>query len=212
MAQTQREITEILEAWSGGDLSALDRLLPLVFDDLHRLARFFFQRESKTHTLQPTALISEVYFRLRGHRKLDFDGRADFFAFAAELMRHFLVDYGRRRSAVKRGGGRQDLPLELADVLSTGISGAHLLDLHLALEELEAIAPRRARVVELKHFLGLQINEIAELLEVSDTTVKKDWRLAKLWLRRRLDATEEDRRAAPGERGIEGSRPRSSPR
>lgn len=188
MLRSQSEITGLLEAWSEGDLSALDRLMPLVFDDLHRMARYFFHRESDTHTLQPTALVSEVYFRMRGQKEVQLDSRADFFNFAAEVMRHFLVDYARKRRAAKRGGGRSDLAIDtgISHLLSSTPTTARILDLHHALDELEAISPRQARVVLLKHFLGLQVLEIAELLETSDSTVKRDWKTAKLWLRRRL--------------------------
>ena len=189
MHDDDREITGLLEAWSRGDLSALDRLLPLVFDDLHRMARYFFQRESDTHTLQPTALVSELYFRLRGQKEVQLESRADFFNFAAEVMRHFLVDYARKRKAEKRGGGQSPVPLDtgtFARYLSATPTSMRLLDLDAALEELASIDPRQANIVTLRFFLGLQVVEIAELLAISESTVKREWRTAKFWLRRRL--------------------------
>ena len=177
-----------MEAWSAGDIAALDKLVPLVFDDLHRMARYFFHRESDTHTLQPTALVSEVYFRLRGQEKLQLESRVDFFNFAAEVMRHFLVDYARKRNAVKRGGGVSALPFDsgISSLLADTPTSANLIDLNDALEELEAMEPRQARVVTLRFFLGLQVTEIAELLDTSESTVKREWRTAQFWLRRRL--------------------------
>ncbi|MEM7481568.1 MAG: ECF-type sigma factor [Acidobacteriota bacterium] len=188
MTPENSEITGLLRAWSGGESAALDRLLPLVFDDLHRMARFFFQRESDTHTLQPTALVSEVYFRLRGQKEVELENRKDFFNFSADVMRHFLVDYARKRNASKRGGGTGDLPLDtgIASLLSSTPSSAQILDLNAALEELEEVDPRQARVVMLRYFLGLQVAEIAELLEISESTVKRDWRTARYWLKKRL--------------------------
>lgn len=190
MIRDEREITGLLEAWSEGDLSALDQLVPLVFDDLHRMARYFFHRESDTHTLQPTALVSEVYFRLRGQEKLQLESRADFFNFAAEVMRHFLVDYARKRKAAKRGGGVSAIPFDsgITSLLSDTPTSARLLDLDRALEELKALEPRQAEIVTLRFFLGLQVTEIAELLDTSESTVKREWRTAKFWLGRRLAA------------------------
>lgn len=188
MPKTESEITGLLEDWSGGDLSALDRLVPLVFDDLHRMARYFFHRESKTHTLQPTALVSEVYFRMRGQKDVQLESRADFFNFAAEVMRHFLVDYARKRTAEKRGGGVTPMPFDsgIASLLSSTPATTRLLDLHRALEELERISPKQAHIVTLRFFLGLQVTEVAELIGVSESTVKREWRTAKLWLGRKL--------------------------
>ncbi len=188
MIRNEPEVTGLLEAWSGGDLSALDELVPVVFDDLHRMARYFFHRESATHTLQPTALVSEVYFRLRGQKNVHFEGRGDFFNFAAEVMRHFLVDYARKRSAEKRGGAVASISIDtgIANLLSSTPTHGRLLDLNLALEELQKIAPKQAHIVTLRYFLGLQVKEIAELLDISDSTVKREWRTAKFWLQRAL--------------------------
>lgn len=195
MARNEREITGLLEDWNGGDLSALDRLLPLVFDDLHRMARYFFHRESDTHTLQPTALVSEVYFRMKGQKEVEFESRADFFNFAAELMRHFLVDYARKRKAEKRGGGVSPVPFEaggFANFLSATPTSVRLLDVNAAIEELLEIDPRQANIVTLRFFLGLQVSEIAEMLGISESTVKREWRTAKYWLKRRLGSLDEN--------------------
>ena len=191
----EAEITGLLNDWSQGDTRALDRLLPLVFDDLHRMARYFFHRESDTHTLQPTALVNEIYFRLRGQRNLEFESRADFFNSAADLMRHFLVDYARIRKAEKRGGGLSPIDIqggELDSLLNVTPRTPGILDLHLALEELKELDLRQAQIVNLRFFLGLQVVEVAELLEISDSTVKREWRLAKIWLRRRLETLGEE--------------------
>ncbi len=181
---TNEDITRLLQAWSEGSTEALDQLLPLVFDDLHRLAHYFFQRESQTHTLQPTALVSEVYVRLRGQEKMNWESRADFFNFSAEVMRHFLVGYARRRKAAKRGGGQEEIPL--ASIELAAEIDVDLVDLHNLLKKLEAIDPRQAKIVELRFFVGLRVEEVAEVLEISESTVKREWRTAKFWLRRRL--------------------------
>lgn len=192
--ERDEDITGLLTAWSDGDLSALDELFPMVFDDLHRMARYFFHRESDTHTLQPTALVSEVYFRLRGQREVHLESRADFFNFAAEVMRHFLVDYARRRRAEKRGGDVSQIPLDssIANLLNATPLSVGLLDLNTALEELSELDARQAHIVTLRFFLGLQVVEVAELMEISDSTVKREWRLAKIWLRRRLSEVDEN--------------------
>jgi RNA polymerase sigma factor (TIGR02999 family) len=190
------DITRLLQAWSDGDDEALERLVPLVFEDLHKLARYFFQRESETHTLQPTALVSEVYFRLRGQKEMRWESRADFFNFAADLMRHCLVDYARRRKARKRGGDQIQLPLTASLGLATE-TDLDLISLHEALEDLAEVDERQSQIVKLKYFVGLKVEEIAEILDVSDSTVKREWRLAKFWLRRRLKSS--DRVSTPSE-------------
>ena len=190
MVHNESEITGLLADWGEGDVNALDRLLPLVFDDLHRMARYFFHRESDTHTLQATALVSEIYFRLKGQKEVEFESRTDFFNFAAELMRHFLVDYARKRNAEKRGSGISPVALEaagFASLLAATPTSVRLLDVHSALEKLEQIDPRQAQIVTLRFFLGLQVPEVAELLDISESTVKREWRTAKYWLGRELE-------------------------
>lgn len=187
--EEEQDITGLLTAWSAGDPSALDRLFPLVFDDLHRMARFFFHRESDTHTLQPTALVSEIYFRLRGQRDVHLESRKDFFNFAAEVMRHFLVDYARKRNAEKRGGDAAEISLDssITSLINENPLRVDLLDLNAALDELREEDSRQADIVILRFFLGLQVPEVAELVDISESTVKREWRLAKIWLRRRLE-------------------------
>ncbi len=194
MIRDNPEITGLLEAWSGGDSSALDRLVPMVFDDLHKMARFFFLRESATHTLQPTALISELYFRLRGQKRIEFANREDFFNFAADVMRHFLIDYARKRSAMKRGGEATVVPidLEILGPIVDQLASEQLLDLNRALEDLREDSPREAQVVTLRYFLGLEIKEIATLLEISESTVKRDWKTSRYRLARALKRQEPD--------------------
>ena len=186
MIQSDHEVTRLLEAWSQGDPVALEALIPLVYDDLHRMARYFFQREADSHTLQPTALVSEVYLKMRGQKKIRWDSREDFFNFAAQVMRHFLVDYARRRKADKRGGSQTKLPLDIALDLA-GDATLDVVDLDRALEELMRIDPRQGRIVQLRFFVGMRVEEVAELLGISTATVKREWRTAKLWLRRHLD-------------------------
>ncbi|MCB1034051.1 MAG: sigma-70 family RNA polymerase sigma factor, partial [Acidobacteria bacterium] len=146
------------------------------------------------HTLQPTALVSEVYFRLRGQKSVQFENRRDFFNFAAEVMRHFLVDYARKRAAEKRGGGFSQVSIDtgVGNLLSSTPTHARLLDVHLALEELKKVAPKQAHIVTLRYFLGLQVKEIAELLDISDSTVKREWRTAKYWLQKALQTAPDE--------------------
>lgn len=187
MPPTEHEITELLQAWSAGDKSALDALMPLVFEDLRRMARYFFQRESQTHTLQATALVSELYFQLRKQRKATWDNRKAFFAFAAEVMRHLLVDYTRKRSTKKRGSEVTHVAIESIATLIGRESNIELvLDLEAALKDLEKLDPLQARVVELRFLLGLKLEETAEALGYSQPTIKRKWRNAKLWLMDRL--------------------------
>jgi RNA polymerase sigma factor (TIGR02999 family) len=179
------EITELLADWSDGDPEALERLMPLVFEDLRQLARKHFRREPDGHTLQPTALVHEVYVRLAGQRKVEWDNRAQFFAFAAMLMRRILVDHAKARRTAKRGGGVRKLPLDDAFAMPGG-EDLDVLRLDQALDELAGIDPRQARIVELRFFVGLTQEEVAEVMELSVTTVKREWRSARLWLFRQV--------------------------
>ena len=191
MKRSPAEITQLLQAWSDGDPDALGTLLPLVFDDLHRMAVFFFQRESKTHTLQPTALVNELYLRLNQKEKTAWQNREEFFAFAVHAMRCLLVDYSRYRGAQRRGRDFESLPVE--ELFDFGLPpnvNAQFIDVDRALSELAEIAPRQARIVELRFVLGLQVSEVAEVMDLSESTVKREWRTAKVWLARRL--TQED--------------------
>jgi len=179
------EITELLVAWGGGDESALDRLMPLVYDELRRLAHRYMSRERPGHTLQTTALVNEAYLRLVSWRDVQWQNRAHFFAVSAQMMRRILVDFARDRQYLKRGGGA--LRVSLADVASlTEQRGADLVALDEALTALAEVDWRKAQVVEMRFFGGLSVEEVAEVLKVSKETVIRDWRLAKVWLLREL--------------------------
>ena len=181
------EITELLAAWGAGDRSALQRLLPLVYDELHRVAARRLARERRGHTLQPTALVHETYLKLVDQRRARWEGRAQFYGVAAELMRRILVDHARARGTAKRGAGQA--PLSVADVDPPAAEAAGALDvlaLDGALQRLAAVDARLARVVELRYFGGLSVPETAEVLQSSPATVKRDWALARAWLFREL--------------------------
>jgi RNA polymerase sigma-70 factor, ECF subfamily len=181
------QVTELLQAWGAGDEAALHQLVPLVESELRRLAGAYMARERTGHTLQPTALVNEAFLRLVDARDIRWQGRAHFFGIAARLMRRVLVDHARARGFQKRGGGAQAVPLESAVLVSRAPDIA-LLDLDRALDELAEIDDRKARVVEMRFFGGMTVEETADALSLSVDTVKRDWRLAKLWL---LDALEE---------------------
>lgn len=182
---TKHEVTDLLVEWSEGNVEALEELMPLVFDELRKLARSHFRREDEGHTLQPTALVHEVYMKLVDQRQVQWDNRSQFFAFAALLMRRILVDYAKGRRAAKRGGHVQKLSLDEALGVPEPID-LDVLALDDALSQLAEIDSRQAKVVELRFFVGLTLDEIAEVLDVSTTTVKRDWRTARLWLYREI--------------------------
>jgi RNA polymerase sigma factor (TIGR02999 family) len=173
--------TRLLLAWNAGDRKALDRMLPLVYDELHRLAARYLSRERPDHTLQPTALVLEAYLRLVNQREVDWRNRAQFIGVAAGMMRRILVNHARDRAAAKRGGGAVPVSLSLIESPSGG-SDMELIALEGALSRLEQLDPRRSRVVELKFFGGLGNEEIAEVLQVSRATVNRDWTFARAWL------------------------------
>jgi RNA polymerase sigma factor (TIGR02999 family) len=186
MESSGPQLTQLLRAWSEGDRGALERLMPLVYEELHRLARRYMAGEHPGHTLQATALVNEAYLRLANSEPAGFRDRAHFFAVAARAMRHILVDWARSRQAGKRGN---DVPaLELVDhlAIAQGPSGNHLVAIDDALKTLAAFDPRKSEIVELRFFGGLSIQETAEVLKVSEETVRRDWNMAKLWLRREL--------------------------
>ena len=176
------EVTRLLVAWGEGDRAALDRLMPLVYGELRRLARHYMSRERPGHTLQTTALVNEAYLRLVGQEEMRWENRAHFFGIAARLMRQILVDHARGRQAAKRGGGQFRLSLSKVDRAAPG-PDVNLLALDEALGRLEAIDPQKSRVVELRYFGGLGIEETAEVIGVSPATVKRDWSIARAWLR-----------------------------
>jgi RNA polymerase sigma factor (TIGR02999 family) len=179
------DITELLLSWSGGDRDAPAKLMPLVYDELRRLARDHLRRERPGHTLQPTALVNEVYLRLVDQRRVSWQTRAQFFGLAAQLMRHVLVDHARSRAAAKRGGPAHKLSLDEACMAPEEVA-AELVALDEALVRLAAVDERKSRVVEMRFFGGLSVEETAEALGVSDKTVMRDWRIAKVWLHREL--------------------------
>jgi len=188
------EITQLLKAWSEGEPTALDKLVPLVYRELQRMARRYMAQERPGHTLQTTALVHEAYVRLVDSAQTSFENRAEFFAVCAQVMRHILVDWARARRALKRGG--QLAPLELDEALAVGEEpGRDLVALDDALKALTAQDPRKGQVVELRFFGGLSVEEAAAVLKVSPETVMRDWKLAKSWLRRELRGA--NKRGAP---------------
>jgi RNA polymerase sigma factor (TIGR02999 family) len=184
-------VTQLLRAWSDGDEGALERLVPLVEAELRRLARGYMGRERRGHTLQVTALVNEAFLRLTDARQLRWQDRAHFLGISARLMRRVLVDHARARGYRKRGGGAQRVTLDEALVV-TPEPAVSLIDLDRALEVLAATDPRKSQVIEMRFFGGLSVEETAEVLHVSTDTVKRDWRLAKLWLLRELEETRGD--------------------
>jgi RNA polymerase sigma factor (TIGR02999 family) len=179
------EVTKLLLAWGAGDQRALDQLLPVVYQELHRMARRYMAAENSDHTLQASALVNEAYLRLVDVRQMQWQNRAHFFGVAAQLMRRILVDFGRRRHYLKRGGGARPVTLK-EDLDVAAAQTTDLVALDDALNALGEVDPRRVRVVELRFFAGLTVEETAEVLKVSPDTVVRDWRLAKVWLHREL--------------------------
>ncbi len=197
-APARPDVTGLLVAWRRGDAVALDRLLPLVYTELRRIAHRYMRDERPGHPLQTTALVHEAYLRLVDVHRIDWASRNHFFAVSAQMMRRILVEAARRRDAHKRGGDASHVALDDATV--PGAAGdADLLALDEALEHLSAAAPRQARVVELRYFGGLTVEETADVLEISAETVMRDWKFARLWLRRDLSGAGDlaSRGAAP---------------
>ena len=179
------EVTGLLKAWSGGDQAALERLAGHVYDELRLIARRYMRNERAGNTLQATALVNEVYLRLADVKNIDWQQRAQFFAIAAQMMRRILVDAARARGTHKRGGGAIKVNVDEAPVLSPERDSS-LVALDEALEAFSKLAPRQARVVELRYFGGLSEEETAEVLKISTRTVRRDWDFAKSWLMREL--------------------------
>lgn len=181
------EVTLLLRAWGEGDALALDRLAPIIYQELHRIARGYMARERPNHTLQTTALVNEAYVRLVDVRRVSWQDRAHFFAVCARAMRRILVDHARSRGYQKRGGGQEALQLD--DVMTVdGSPGAGILELDEALNRLAELDPRKGQVVEMRFFGGLTVEETAEALKISPETVMRDWKLARAWLYRELSA------------------------
>jgi RNA polymerase sigma factor (TIGR02999 family) len=178
-------VTGLLRKWQDGDAAALEALLPLVHDTLHRLAHRYVNRERRNHTLQTTALVNEAFLRLVDQQDVGFADRTHFFAISAQVMRRILVDYARQRGSAKRGGGVRLETLD-ADAAVSDERSAELVALDDALAELEKVNPRGCKVVEMRYFGGMNARETAEALQISETTVERDWRLARAWLYREL--------------------------
>lgn len=183
---SQGDVTGLLVAWKNGSPEALDELIPIVYAELRKLARQQLRGERPDHSLQPTTLTHEAFLRLFGTRQVGWQNRAHFFAVASQLMRRVLVEHARKRQTVKRGGMPTRVTLDEAD-RSVEPVDVDVVALHEVLTELEEVDPRQSRIVELRYFGGLNIDETAEVLSVSPATVKRDWRVAKLWLRRALE-------------------------
>ena len=180
------EITEILRQWSDGRQEAFDKLMPFVYDELHRQAARYMRRERREHTLQTSALINEAYLKLIDQKEVAWQSRTHFFAFAANAMRQILVDYARTKNRQKRGGDEVHVPLEEALVIATTEKNIDLTELDEALTRLEKIDARQSRVVELRYFGGLSLEETAEALHISRATAAREWAMARAWLHREL--------------------------
>ena len=191
------EVTQLLADWGQGDRSAFDKLFPLVHDELRRIARGQMSHERPGHTLQATALVNEAYLKLAGHEGFEWRNRSQFYAVCAQVMRHTLIDHARAHARDKRGGGAIRVSLEDADVIL-----AEQADEYVALDEalrfLETVDPQKGKIVELRYFGGLSVEETAEILNISPRTVRRDWRRAKAWLYRMITegAADETRRMA----------------
>jgi len=187
MDPSQHEVTQMLVAWSNGDQDVRDELMSVVYQELHRLAHHYMKRESPGHTLQTSALVNEAFLRLIDQRNVQWRNRAHFFGIAAQMMRRILVDYARQRRYAKRGGDARQVTLN-DDLIVTDQRSADIVALDEALIELANIDDRKSKVVELRFFGGLSIEETAEVLAVSPGTVMRDWTLAKAWLQRAMTA------------------------
>ena len=185
-APTQHEVTRLLQEWRSGDRTALDRLTPLIYDELRRLAHRYMSRANPGHTLQTTALVHEAYLRLVDQQDVEWQGRAHFFAVSARAMRHIIVDYARQKQSARRGGAAPRVTLDEGAVASGG-RAAEVVALDEALQGLAEIHPRRCRVVELRYFGGLNNREASAVLGVSEATIERDWRFARAWRYRELE-------------------------
>ena len=186
IAPSPHEVTQLLVAWSQGDHAALDQLVQLVYDDLHRKAHYYMRQERPDHSLQTTALVNEVYVRLVDSKAVTFNDRAHFLAVCANTMRRILVDHARSRQQQKRGGEFQKVALDEALMVPNQAGGVDISALDEALERLAEFAPRKAQVVEMRYFGGLKVKETAAALKVSEDTVMDDWKFAKAWLLKEL--------------------------
>ncbi len=176
-----QDVTQLLVDWRNGDESALNQLMPLVQDELHRLAKRYMSHERPNHTLQATALVNEAYLRLAGQAPVEWQNRAHFFGIAAQVMRHLLVDHARSRQTSKRGSGAQQITLDESAAVMPETS-VEIIALHTALDKLAQLDERKARIVELRYFGGLGADETAEVLGLSEITITRDGLMAKAWL------------------------------
>jgi RNA polymerase sigma factor (TIGR02999 family) len=188
--QGTQDVTTLLQAWTGGDQNARDQLLPVLYDELRRTARAYMRRERSGHTLQTTALVNEAFLRLVDIHQVQWRDRVHFLTMAAQLMRRILVDHARRRGYLKRGGGESPVPLDESAFISPG-RNSHLALIDDALNALAKRDTRKAKVVEMRFFGGLSVEETAAALNVSTQTVMRDWSLAKAWLRREMSSAYE---------------------
>jgi len=188
MESNRSDVTQLLQQWSDGRQEALDRLLPQIYAELRRLAASYLWRERRDHTLQATALVHEAFLKLVDQRAVRWQSRAHFFGIAAQAMRRILVDHARARSAAKRGDGERPVSLDEAAVIGA-MPDADVIALHDALTRLETIDPQQSRIVELRFFGGLTMEETAEVLHISPATVGRDWTVAKAWLYAELERT-----------------------
>ena len=189
MTPSSQSITQLLIEWRDGDQTALDRLIPLVHQELRRLAHHYLKRERPEHTLQTTALVNEAYLKLVDHKDMHWQNRAHFFAVAAQAMRRILVDHARSRDAIKRGRGVAVITLDEAAAIAD-TQAADLLALNDALDQLTLLDARKSRIVELRYFGGMTVEEVAEVLGLSPTTVNREWQSAKTWLLRTMSRTD----------------------
>ena len=182
METSTGEVTRLLQDWSVGNREALDKLLPLVYDELRRLAHSYLSHERPEHTLQTTALVHEAYLKLIDQRSVNWQNRAQFFALSAQAMRRILLDNARRHTAAKRGRGGQKISLEEVATVSSNTANESLIALDLALQKLESIDALQSKIVELRYFGGLTIEETAEVLKTSPSSVQREWTIARAWL------------------------------
>ena len=188
MPDSPGEVTLLLAEMKRGDSQALQRLIPLVYNEMRHLAAHFLRNEREGHTLQPTALVHEAYLRLAGQNRAQWQNRPQFMAVAAQVMRRILVDYARQRVAAKRGGNEAPVEIEVAEISSGAEQSAEVLEVDEALTRLGEFDPQQARVVELRYFGGLTVEETAEALEIAPRTVKREWATAKAWLKAEISA------------------------
>jgi|SRR5581483_3865637 len=190
-APSPQEVTQLLLAWRAGDQVALDQLMPLVYQELHRLAARYMRRENPGHTLQTSALVNEAFLRLIEHPQINWQNRAHFFGLAAQMMRHILLDHARGQARAKRGGGARQVSFDETAIVS-GQRATELIALDDALNDLAKLDPGKSRLVELRFFGGLSNEEVAEVMGMSLRTVEREWRKAKIWLHHAIISSEPD--------------------